>query len=134
LIIAADRKHARVIFRYVSAMLKGVAMFAQVIENERAESFDLSNRVTIEVGTASYRTTLGYTFIAVLADELAFRRSEDSASPDYEVIAAVRPGMATIPGAMLLCASPPYARRGALFNAYQRHVGKDGPIFVWQAA
>jgi hypothetical protein len=63
------RKPARVIFRYVSAMLKGVLMFAQIIENERAESFDLSNRVTIEVGTASYRTTLGYTSIAVLADE-----------------------------------------------------------------
>jgi hypothetical protein len=134
LIVAADRKQARVIFRYISAMLKGVAMFAQLIENERAESFDLTNRVTIEVGTASYRTTRGYTFIAVLADELAFWRSEDSASPDYEVIAAVRPGMATIPGAMLLCASSPYARRGALFDAYQRHFGKDGSILVWQAA
>ena len=134
LIVAADRKQARVIFRYISAMLKDVAMLLSSLKTSGLKSFDLTNRVTIEVGTASYRTTRGYTFIAVLADELAFWRSEDSASPDYEVIAAVRPGMATIPGAMLLCASSPYARRGALFDAYQRHFGKDGSILVWQAA
>jgi hypothetical protein len=69
----------------------------------------------------------------VLCDELAFWRSEDSASPDYEVLAAVRPGMATIPGAMLLCASSPYAKRGALHDAYARHFGKAGPILVWKA-
>jgi hypothetical protein len=43
--------------------------------------------------------------------------------------------MATIPGAMLLAASSPYARRGALWDTYQRHFAKDGsPVLVWQAA
>jgi len=42
--------------------------------------------------------------------------------------------MATIPGAMLLCASSPYARRGALWDAWHQHHGRDGdPVFVWQA-
>ena len=42
--------------------------------------------------------------------------------------------MATIPGAMLLCASSPYARRGALWDAHRRHYGKDGdPVLVWRA-
>jgi hypothetical protein len=42
--------------------------------------------------------------------------------------------MATIPNALLLCASSPYARRGALWEAHKRHFGKDGdPILVWQA-
>jgi hypothetical protein len=48
--------------------------------------------------------------------------SEDAADPDFEVINAIRPGMATIPNAMLLCASSPHARKGALWNAYHRHV------------
>jgi hypothetical protein len=40
----------------------------------------------------------------------------------------------TVPNAMLLCASSPYARRGALWDAHRRHFGKDGdPILVWQA-
>ena len=37
LVLAADRKQARVIFRYISALLKQVPMLAQMIENERAE-------------------------------------------------------------------------------------------------
>jgi hypothetical protein len=134
LILAADRKQSRVIFRYISALLKQVPMLARLIENERAESFDLTNRITIEVGTCSYRTVRGYTFVAVLADELAFWRSEDSASPDYEVLNAVRPGMLTIPNAMLLCASSPYARRGALYDAHQKYHGVEDPdVLVWQA-
>ena len=42
-----------------------------------------------------------------------------------EILAAIRPGMNTIPGAMLLCASSPYARRGALWDAHRKHFGKD---------
>jgi hypothetical protein len=134
-VIAADRKQCRVVMRYVSALLKGVPMLARLIGRETSESFDLSNRVTIEVGTASYRSTRGYCFVAVLADEMAFWRSDDSANPDEEVLAAVRPGMATIPGALLLGASSPYARRGALWGAFQKHWGKDdAPALVWKAA
>jgi len=42
--------------------------------------------------------------------------------------------MATIPDALLPCISTPYARRGALWDAYRRHYGQDGnPVLVWQA-
>jgi hypothetical protein len=35
---------------------------------------------------------------------------------------------------MLLLASSPYARKGALWDSYKKHYGKDGdPILVWQA-
>ncbi len=34
---------------------------------------------------------------------------------------------------MLLCASSPYAKRGALWNAFKRHYGKPGPVLVWKA-
>jgi hypothetical protein len=103
-------------------------------ERETAESFDLTNSVAIEVATASYRTTRGYTIAAALCDEIAFWPSDDAADPDYEVLDALRPGMATIPGAMLLCASSPYARRGALWDAHSKHFGKDAdPVLVWRA-
>ena len=70
-----------------------------------------------------------------MLDELAFWPTDDAAEPDYEVLHALRPGMATIPGAMLLCASSPYAQRGALWDAHRKHFGRDGdPILVWQAA
>lgn len=134
-VIATDRRQARVILRYIRGLLTGVPMLARIIERETAEGFDLSNSVTIEVGTASFRSVRGYTIVAALCDEMAFWPTDDSAQPDYEVLNAIRPGMATIPGAMLLCASSPYARRGALWDAHRRHHGKDGdPVLVWQAA
>ena len=38
-------------------------------------------------------------------------------------------------GSMLLAASSPHARCGALWDAWRKHYGKDGdPILVWQAA
>jgi hypothetical protein len=42
--------------------------------------------------------------------------------------------MSTIPDAVLLCASSPYSRKGALWDAYRRHYGQDGDeVLVWQA-
>ena len=134
MVIASDRKQARVIVRYIRALLKHIAMLAEMVERETAEAFDLDTGVTIEVQSASFKSVRGYSLCAVLCDEMAFWPTDDAAEPDFEVLAALRPGMATIPNAMLLCASSPYARRGALWDAHRKHFGKDAsPILVWQA-
>lgn len=132
-VIAADRKQARTIMRYVKGLLNLVPMLRQLIDAERVEGIDLKNRITIEVHTCSFRTVRGYTILAALCDELAFWTGEDSSNPDAEVVAALRPAMATIPGALLLCASSPYARKGVLWESYHRYFGQDGPILVWSA-
>jgi hypothetical protein len=136
MIIARDRRQARVIKRFVTGLLHAVPMLRQQIEREDAEAITLRNNVMIEIHTASFRAVRGYTIIAALLDELAFwPTTDDAAEPDHEVLNALRPGMATIPGAMLLCASSPYAKRGALWDAHRLHYGKDGDsVLVWQAA
>jgi hypothetical protein len=112
MVIASDRRQARAIFRYIDALLTEVPMLKALIEHQAKETFDLRGGVTIEVHTASFRSTRGYTIAAALCDELAFWPTEDAAQPDDEVIAALRPGMATVREPLLLCASSPYARRG----------------------
>jgi hypothetical protein len=136
MVIAADRRQARVIMRYIIGLLKNVPMLARQIESVTRESISLKNRIAVEIHTASFRTTRGYTIVAALLDEAAYwPTDESSAEPDIEVINAIRPGMATIPDAMLLVASSPHARRGALWAAHRKHYGKDGdPVLVWQAA
>ena len=89
-------------------------MLRGTIEDEGAETISLKNKINIEIHTASFRSTRGYTIVAALLDEIAFWPSEGLADPDFEVINAIRPGMATTPNAMLLCASSPHARKGAL--------------------
>ena len=132
-VIAADRRQSRTVMRYVVGFLESVPMLADLVERKTQETVDLTNMVTIEVHTTSYRSVRGYTLGAAICDEIAFWRSEDSASPDKEIITALRPGMASIPGSMLLCLSSPYSRRGELFKTYQRHYGKDSPTLVWKA-
>ncbi len=132
-IIAADRRQARSIFRFTLGLLRAVPMLAGLIEDETAETITLKNRVTIEIATASFRVTRGYTFAAVLADEVAFWRSDDSANPDQEIIAALRPGLATIPSSVLLLASSPYRKRGVLYSAFTKHFGQDAArVLVWR--
>jgi hypothetical protein len=134
-IIAADRRQARSIFRFTLGLLKAVNLLAAMVEDDTSDSITLTNGVTIEIATASFRVTRGYTFAAVLADEVAFWRSDDSANPDQEIINAIRPGLATIPGSMLLIASSPYRKRGVLYSTYTRHYGKnDARVLVWKAA
>jgi hypothetical protein len=134
-ILAADRSQARVIFRFVIGLLKAVPLLEPMIVYHDAETITLSNRVVIEITTASFRATRGYTFAAVLCDEVAFWRSDEtSANPDVEILRALRPGLASIPGSMLLIASSPYAKRGELYGAFRRRFGRDdGRVLVWKA-
>ena len=132
-IIAADRKQARNILRYILGFLETVPMLKGMRESDTTDSVTLTNRVVIEVHTASFRVTRGYSYAAVLADELAFWRSDDSANPDVEIMTALRPGLASIPGSMLLKASSPYAKRGVLWNDFRRYYGQDdGRVLVWK--
>lgn len=132
-VIAADRRQARAIFRYVSGLLNAVGLLKSMIEDEGADSITLTNNVVIEIATASFRVTRGYSFAAVLADETAFWRNENSANPDAEIFRALRPGMSSIPGAILLNASSPYRKAGVLWTTYRRHYGKDDArVLIWK--
>ena len=133
-IVAADRKQARTIFRYVLGLLQKVPALKAMVGDTTADSVEVAGNVVIEIHTATYRGVRGYTLAAILVDEVAFLRSDDtSANPDEEILAAVRPGLSSIPGSMLLIASSPYAKRGALYAAFRQHWAKDDArVLVWR--
>lgn len=135
-VLASDRKQARTIFRYAEGLIDAIPALAAEVTKRTDEILELGRlRVAIEIGTASFRATRGYTYAAVLADEVAFWRSDESANPDAEILAALRPGLMTIPGSMLLIASSPYAKRGELYRLYREHYGKDqSKVLVWKAS
>ena len=133
-IIAADRRQARVVLHYLRALCQ-LPEVAPSVHRVLKEGVELRTSVNIEVMTASYRTVRGYSIIAAVLDEVAFWRDETtSTNPDSEILDALRPGMATVPDALLFAISSPYARRGELFNTYERYFGADDPqILVWNA-
>jgi hypothetical protein len=135
LVLAADRSQAQVVFRYIKGFLTSTPMLARLVEAERAESIDLVNRVTLQVGTCSFKSIRGLTLAAAVCDEVSFWRDDTATDPALEVLRALRPALATIPNSLLLCISSPYARSGPLYQAHRDHFGKDNSdVLVWQAA
>jgi hypothetical protein len=94
MVLACDRKQARTVMRYIAGLLHSNPMLERMIHREQGESIELTNRTVIEVSTASFRAVRGYSLAAVVADEIAFWRSDESANPDKEIINALRPAMA----------------------------------------
>jgi hypothetical protein len=132
MVLAADRRQARTMFGYIKAFFS-IPMLRSMVVDELKESIRLNNRVVIEVHTASFKTVRGFTLIGVIADELAFWRTEESANPAGEVLAALRPGLSTTNG-LLLGISSPYSKSGALYEAFREHYGKaDSPVLIWRA-
>ena len=130
MLLAADRQQARTLLRYVRGLFEH-RLLKPLVTRETEAGIELENRSAIEVHTASHKAVRGYTCAAAILDEIAFWPS-DGARPDVEVIAALRPALATL-GGKLIALSSPYARRGALWETYRRHYGHEGRVLVAQA-
>ena len=125
LLIAPDKKQAKVLLDYAEGTLQSTPLLAQLLASRTAETLTLTTGIVLEVRSASFRRIRGLTCVAVLGDEVAFWMSDDSVNPDIEILNAARPALATTNGP-LICISSPYARRGALWEAHKRHYGPEG--------
>jgi hypothetical protein len=118
---------------YIRGFL-AIPLLSRMVVNETSESITLSNRVRIEVHTASFRSLRGYTVAVAILDECAYYPTEGSAQPDFEIVNALRPAMSTIPNSLLLGISSPYARRGILWEMYREcHAKANATALFWKA-
>jgi hypothetical protein len=132
-IIANDKQQAGIIKAYISGIFQRVACLKSLVEKETQETLELTNGVNIAVKTASFRSLRGYTVLCAILEEIAFWRSEESANPDKEILAAVRPALATIPDSLLIGISTPYSRAGVLFDMFKNYYGQTGGPLIWKA-
>src|SRR5438445_9584169 len=132
-LVASDRAQARNSLGY----LKGIAampLVAPYVQRVLRESIEFRTGVVVQVHTASFRATRGYTMVDAILEECAFYAAEDSANPDEEIANAIRPALITVSGSRLYGISSPYARRGILWSAYEQHFGRDdAEVLVWNA-
>jgi hypothetical protein len=135
LCLAPTARQARVVLDYICGIIESTPLLAPLVVNKTAETLELSNGITIEVRPATLRGTRGFTTVAVVVDEIAFLRSDESANPDSEILNALRPSLATT-GGLLACISSPHAKKGELYTTHRKHGGPDGDplILVAQAA
>lgn len=131
--LACDRDQARIVLNYARSYFEEITPLAGMVTRETANGFELENRVDIAISTNNFRSVRGRPVLCAVLDECAFYRDETSANPDEETYRAIRPGMATLPDAMLIGISSPYRRAGLLYKKYRDHFGQDGDILVIKA-
>jgi hypothetical protein len=135
LILARDKSQAGIILSYIRGILNSIELLKCRIVSERSQDIELVNNVVIMVRASDFRSIRGHTVVACLMDETAFwETSPESATPDIEVLRAVKPAMSTIPNSKIFILSSPYSRQGLLYDLWKDNYGQDdSETFVWQA-
>ena len=133
-LIANDKEQAKILKRYISGILEESPRLKGLVRKELTWEIELNNRITIAVRTKNFRTLRGYTVIAAILEELAYWRSEESANPDLEVLAAIRPAMLTVKNALLIGISSAHAKRGLLYDQYKKYYGKTAGPLIWKSS
>ena len=124
-IIAASKDQADEVMAYTVGAFEQSTALRPLIENIVDRTLSLRSKIDIQVRALSFRNLRGSTNIGVICDELAYWRSDDSATPDKEVVDALKPSLATTKGPLIGISSP-YARKGVLYQAFARDFGAAG--------
>src|SRR5215831_612368 len=124
LCLAPSQTQAAIVLNYARGILQNSPALKGLIRRETNETIELTNGVVIDVRSASFRRLRGQTCVAAVFDEVAFFHSDESANPDAEILAAVKPSLGTTNG-ILVAISSPHARRGVLYDAYRSFFGAD---------
>jgi hypothetical protein len=131
--LATDRDQAKICLNYVRAFFTSIPMLSNMVGRETSAGFELTNGVDIAIATNNFRAVRGRAVLAAILDEVAFYQSDNSTSPDVETYRALMPGLATLPGAMLIGISSPYRRAGLLHQKFKDHFGRAGDVLVVKA-
>jgi hypothetical protein len=126
--LAVDQRQAGIAHAYAVAIFENSPLLRSLIVGRTSDSLSLSTRVDLELRPASFRSVRGSTCVAALLDEAAFLAVE-GASPDSEVLAALRPTLSTTHGPAIIATSP-YAKRGEVWRLFQRHYGAAGDRLI----
>lgn len=123
--LACDKDQSKIVLNYSRSYFRKIPALLGMVTRQTATGFELSNGVDIAVSTNSFRQVRGRPILCAILDECAFFRDETSANPDRELYQAIKPGLATLPGSILIGISSPYRRAGLLYEKWRKHYGKD---------
>jgi hypothetical protein len=132
-VYAPTKRQGRIVKDYLRAIFQ-VPLLADEVVSEDPWAFELTSGTRIEVMAGDFRTVRGFTLLAAVVEEAAFfgLDEESKVKSDTELVRAVKPGLATVNGRLVVITSP-YAKKGWCFNQFQRHYGNDaGKALVWK--
>jgi hypothetical protein len=123
--LAVDRETAKIVLGYTRSYFDFIPPLSGMVRRRTADGLELCNDVDIVVATNSFRAVRGRALLVSIFDETAYWADDRSARPDTETYNAVKPGLATLPGAMLVGISTGYKKSGLLSTKFKNHFGRD---------
>jgi hypothetical protein len=121
LYLASDRAQSGIAFRRAVGAFEASPLLAREVVNVTANRIELRNGNVLEIGTADSASVRGRTLMGAAIDEACYIPSL------AELMAALRPALATTPGSMLIVFSTPRGADGPMYEMYKRHFGVDDP-------
>jgi hypothetical protein len=133
-VVSPDRKQSQGDLGYVKALCQ-LPVFAPYVVQVNKQEISLNTGCTLEVKSASHRTTRGFSCPVLVLDEVAFLPTDlDASSSDQALVEALAPTQATFAQPLRLMISTPHRRAGVLWQEYAQHFGKANPrTLVWCA-
>lgn len=130
-VIAQNKKQAQTAMNFTLGILEGSPILSRRVERSTQWEVELGNDIIIGIWPCTIAAVRGLSIINAVCDEIAFwPANERYVNPDYEVLRAIRPAMATHPNARLLKLSTPYGKRGSLWNDFKK---RPESVLVWHA-
>ena len=130
-LLAVDRNQSKILRNYIRGYFSNVPALQDMVVRENDTGLELSNSVDIEITTSDYRSVRGRTYLCIVLDEIALWRGEDNTTnPDTEIYSALRPGMSTLKGSLLIGISSVYRRSGLAYERWSKYFGKDDARYL----
>ena len=131
--LACDRDQAKIVHGYIRSYFADIPPLRAMVMRETVTGVELDNGVDIAIATNTFRSVRGRSLLCAILDEAAFYRDENSSNPDEEIYRALRPGLATVPGSIMIGLSTPHRKAGLLYRKFCDHYGRDGDVLVVRA-
>jgi hypothetical protein len=131
MLLAPVIAQAKIAYDYILKDIYSSPLLSSKIAKIGKNEIELKNGIIIGCYACSRVTVRGRAAVAIICDEICFWRNEvTSVHCDEEVLAALRPAMATFPTSKLIKISTPNVKRGVMYEEFQMRGGLDHP--VWQ--
>ena len=124
--IACDRDQAGILFNFIRGYFDEVPALKKMVRDVSADTITLTNRVIIEVTNKLVpRRSRPLDLARDLSTRSPTSAATTQANPDFELHGALTPGLARVPGSMMVLISSAHKRSGLLYERYKTYYGKD---------
>jgi hypothetical protein len=128
--LAVDKAQAALVAGYTRAFFREIPSLRALVERETADGLALSNGVDIAIMASDFRSIRGRTILCAILDECAYWKGEHSASPDKEVLRAIKPSMLTLSESMTIGISTAYQRKWSPLRALGAILRQRQPAYA----